>query len=104
MMKLIIYAILILIPLILILSPWFSKKERKPKELKGEGKIISKEFYLQQLVDLEYDFHMGKVSTNDYEMGKFDIMGRIVELTSSNDSIKSDNLVDFWLEERGIRS
>ncbi|MEC1742801.1 hypothetical protein [Schinkia azotoformans] len=103
-MKLIIYAILILIPLILILSPWFSKKERKPKELIGEGKIISKEFYLQQLVDLEYDFHMGKVSIHDYKMGKNDIMGRIVKLTSSNNSIKSDNLVDSWLAERGIRS
>lgn len=103
-MNIVIYIIIVLVPLILIISPWFSKKQENVLEASSEGRMLSKEVYLQQLVDLEYDYQMGKVSDSDYELGKNEIMEKIVSLTETSDPIQADHVVDGWLAERGIKN
>lgn len=59
-----------LISILLILSPFFSKGKQRETAVEYSDALQKKEQIFLQLKELEYDFHMDKLSEQDYKKGK----------------------------------
>jgi hypothetical protein len=69
-------SVLGLFVLLFVLSPFFSKKRKvtaSPEATDGE---LQKELVFAHLSDLEYDYHMDKVTERDYIKAKEELMVR----------------------------
>lgn len=59
-----------LISILLILSPFFSKGKQRETAVEYSDALQKKEQIFLQLKELEYDFHMDKLSEQDYKKAK----------------------------------
>lgn len=96
--------VIVLLTISLLASPWLMKLKVNSTQKNMYGDVKEKDIYLQQLADLEYDYHMGKVNDDDYVLAKEEIQQKIIaampEVGKTEDV---DEIVQSWLVERGIR-
>lgn len=84
----IVLSIIIFFILSMVLIPFFKKtREAKPHASDSEAEQ-EKERVFAQLSDLEYDYHMKKITNEDYEKVKMELTAKAATMLHSEDGSK----------------
>lgn len=100
--------ILGLASLLILLSPFFTKKNEK-QEINDQDDQQEKELVFSQLADLEYDFQMEKISNEDFDKTKLELSlkaKRFVGSKKNKDQIELmvDTEIHDYLIKQGLKS
>ncbi|MCF6092544.1 c-type cytochrome biogenesis protein CcmI [Microaerobacter geothermalis] len=102
-MEWIIKALILLLVILFLASPWLGRKKRKPEGFLKHHETLADErvLYLQQLADLEYDFQMDKISEEDYQEVKEELEEKLKEIymQEEKNEEKARAMVEQWLRE-----